>query len=72
VSLVAVELVVQDHGESQPWWRWCLSAPGRELTAERATGVPDHPEELVGELLDALGTPAPPASPSATRGAAAS
>jgi hypothetical protein len=58
-ALVAAESVVADSVEVRRWWRWCLSAPGRRLAAERAAGVGDHPEELVDELLAALGTVAP-------------
>jgi hypothetical protein len=53
-ALVAAESVLHGRAGLARWWRWCLSPEGRALAAERAAGAARHPEELVGELLDAL------------------
>lgn len=56
-ALVGAESVLHDSAGLWRWWRWCLSPEGRALAGERASSASHHPEELVVQLLDALGSP---------------
>lgn len=53
-ALVSAEALLDGTAELSHWWRWCLSAQGREHAAERATAVSRHAEELVSGLLEML------------------
>lgn len=53
-ALVTADEVLQDADRLRPWWRWCLSAEGRMLAAERAAAAVRDGEQLVSDLLRVL------------------
>jgi len=55
--VTAGEVLQQDADGLPPWWRWCLSAEGRMLAAERATAAVHDGEPLVSDLLQVLAGP---------------